>query len=84
MRAVNDVDVRYVTVELSCFYCGHSCSVVRVPGTERPTNHALRAACAEAGTARAPAWDAHGQPRCPRCNAKLFIERSEQRRAYSA
>lgn len=21
-----------------------------------------------------PAWDAHGQPRCPRCRAKLFME----------
>lgn len=80
---MNDTDVRYVTVELSCFYCGHGCSVVRVPGTARPTNRELRAACAETAAMHGPAWDAHGQPRCPRCDAKLFIERSEHRRAYS-
>ena len=40
----------------------------------RPTLRELRAAYAAAPGTVAPAWDAHGQPRCPRCAAKLFME----------
>ncbi len=77
-------DLRYVTIELTCFSCGHGCADVRVPGTSLPTNRALRAAYARSAAAVAPEWDAHGQPRCPRCRAKMFIESSERRRVYAA
>lgn len=40
----------------------------------RPTPTQLRAAYAAAPGTVAPDWDAHGQPRCPRCAAKLFME----------
>jgi hypothetical protein len=31
----------------------------------------------------APAWDAHGMPRCPRCAARLFVElRDRRQRAH--
>ena len=80
---MNDTDGRYVTIELTCFYCGHGCSDVRVPGASRPTNRALRAAYAATPGAILPEWDTHGQPRCPRCQAKLFMEQSERRRAHT-
>jgi hypothetical protein len=61
-------------VELTCLYCGHALGEVRVPRGGRPTNAELRAAYASEPDAIAPAWDAHGAPRCPRCAARLFIE----------
>ena len=49
----------------------------------RPTRAQLRAAYAAAPGVVAPAWDAHGQPRCPRCAAKLFMEVVETSRLYA-
>lgn len=77
-------DTRYVSIALTCFYCGHSCPDVRVPGTARPTTRALRQAYASVVPESAPTWDDHGQPRCPRCRAKLFIEPVETRRVYAS
>jgi transposase-like protein len=74
---------RVMTLELSCLSCGHSCADVRVPLRRRPDDRDLRAAYAEADGPR-PDWDAHGRPRCPRCRARLFIERSEGQRIYAA
>jgi hypothetical protein len=61
-------------VELTCLYCGHALGEVLVPRGRRPTNAELRGAYASEPDAIAPAWDAHGAPRCPRCAARLFIE----------
>jgi hypothetical protein len=80
---VIDQDRRYVSIALSCFYCGHSCPDVRVAGSSRPTGRMLRAAYADIPVDVAPTWDDHGQPRCPRCRAKLFMEPVETRRAYA-
>lgn len=82
-RTVIDQGRRYVSIALSCFYCGHSCSDVRVVGSSRPTGRMLRAAYAEVAADLAPTWDDHGQPRCPRCRAKLFMEPVETRRTYA-
>jgi hypothetical protein len=60
--------------ELTCLYCGHALGEVPVPPGRRPTNAELRAAYAASPDRPAPAWDAHGMPRCPRCAARLFIE----------
>jgi len=65
--------------ELTCLYCGHSLGDVSVPRGHRPTNAELRAAYAAAPDAIAPGWDAHGTPRCPRCQASLFIELTDRR-----
>jgi len=75
--------LRVMTIELSCLSCGHSCADVRVPLQRRPTNAGIRAAY-DGTTGPCPTWDAHGQPRCPRCRARLFIERSERQRIYAA
>jgi DNA-directed RNA polymerase subunit RPC12/RpoP len=64
--------------ELSCLYCGHTLGEVRVPRGRRPTNIDLRAAYAATPDVLAPAWDAHGAPRCPRCAARLFVELSDR------
>lgn len=69
----------YVRVELSCFYCGHSCGDIRVPVSERPSYRDIRGALETTPGAPALEWDAHGAPRCPRCRGKLFIEESERR-----
>lgn len=61
-------------VSLGCLYCGHEVADVITNAARRPTNAELRAAYAAAPDVAAPAWDAHGQPRCPRCAAKLFME----------
>ena len=66
-------------VELNCLYCGHGCGEVKVRSTGRATYREIRAAYAEAPSASAPDWDAHGAPRCPRCRGKLFIEESDRR-----
>lgn len=63
--------------ELTCIYCGHALGEVRVRRGRQPTNAELRAAYAAAPDCTAPAWDAHGAPRCPRCAALLFIELSD-------
>ncbi len=60
--------------ELTCLFCGHALGEVPVPRGRRPTNAELRAAYAASPDRIAPAWDAHGMPRCPRCAARLFIE----------
>lgn len=65
--------------ELTCLYCGHALGEVPVPRGRRPTDAELRAAYAAVPDAIAPAWDAHGTPRCPRCAARLFIELSDRR-----
>lgn len=75
--------LRVTTIELTCLSCGHSCADVRVPLQRRPTNADIKAAYDESAGPR-PSWDAHGQPRCPRCRARLFIERSERQRIYAA
>ena len=69
----------YVRVELSCFYCGHSCGDVRVPVSERPSYRDIKDALEGMPGAPEIEWDAHGAPRCPRCRGKLFIEESERR-----
>lgn len=66
-------------IELTCFYCGHSCGELKVRTAGRPTYGAIRAAYGENGSASAPDWDAHGQPRCPRCRGKLFVEENDRR-----
>jgi hypothetical protein len=65
-----------IRVELTCFYCGHSCGEARVHTTGRPSYRDVRAAFAEQPASTAPEWDAHGAPRCPRCRGKLFIAAS--------
>jgi hypothetical protein len=65
--------------DLTCLYCGHALGEVPVPAGRRPTNAELRAAYAASPERSAPAWDAHGMPRCPRCAARLFIELSHLR-----
>lgn len=70
---------RIARVELSCLYCGHALGDVRVAAGRRPTNAELRAAYASSPSVTPPAWDAHGEPRCPRCRARLFMEMTERR-----
>ncbi len=65
--------------ELTCLYCGHTLGEVSVPRGRRPTNAELRASYAAAPDAIAPGWDAHGAPRCPRCQARLFMELTDRR-----
>lgn len=74
---------RATYVELTCLFCGHSVPEVRVRGGRRPTPADLRAAYAAARIAAGPEWDAHGEPRCPRCGAKLFIEVTRRLRIFS-
>lgn len=59
---------------LSCLYCGHEVGDVTTKAGRRPTLVELRAAYAAAPDIVAPAWDAHGKPRCPRCASNLFME----------
>ncbi len=66
-------------VELMCLYCGHALGDVTVAAGRRPTNVELRAAYASSPGVTPPAWDAHGEPRCPRCKAKLFMEMTARR-----
>ncbi len=66
-------------VELTCFYCGHGFGEFKVRSSGRPTYRDLRAAVEQAAVANPPAWDEHGEPRCPRCDGKLFIEESDRR-----
>jgi hypothetical protein len=63
--------------ELYCYFCGHGCGEVLIPGApRRPSPDQLRAAYATSPEDAAPSWDA-GQPRCPRCGGQLFLERFE-------
>lgn len=73
---------RRTRVSLSCLYCGHEVGDVITPAGRRPTLKELRATYAAAPEVVAPAWDAHGQPRCPRCAAKLFMEIAATSRPY--
>ena len=68
-----------VRVELTCFYCGHSCGEFKVRTTGRPTYAGLRAAVDRSGIDNPPGWDERGEPRCPRCGGKLFAEESDRR-----
>jgi DNA-directed RNA polymerase subunit RPC12/RpoP len=68
-----------VRVELTCFYCGHGYGEFKVRTTGRPTYRDLRRAIEEAAPANPPAWDERGEPRCPRCGGKLFVEESDRR-----
>ena len=61
-------------VELSCLYCGHSCGEVQIGARPRRAYAAVRAALDATAATRAPEWDMHGIPRCPRCHGALFIE----------
>ena len=71
---IDRVETLSVRVELTCLYCGHSCGEARVRTSGRPTYREVRAAFANEPSSTAPAWDAHGTPRCPRCRGKLFID----------
>jgi hypothetical protein len=63
--------------ELYCYFCGHGCGEVLIPGAlRRPSPEQLRVAYASTAEDIAPHWDA-GQPRCPRCGGQLFLERFE-------
>jgi hypothetical protein len=63
--------------ELYCYFCGHGCGEVLIPGAlRRPSPEHLRVAYASAPEDVGPSWDA-GQPRCPRCGGQLFLERFE-------
>lgn len=73
------IHTRTLRIELTCLYCGHACGDVFVRTRGTPTYRDLRSAFAETTTATTPLWDAHGAPRCPRCRAKLFIQRAERR-----
>ncbi len=66
-------------LELGCLYCGHSCGEVLVRSAGRPSYAEIRRAFESVPARSAPAWDAHGAPRCPRCRGALFIEQSERR-----
>ncbi len=68
-----------VRVELTCFYCGHSYGEFKVRTSGRPTYADLRGAIEQAATANPPSWDGRGEPRCPRCRGKLFVEESDRR-----
>lgn len=70
-----------VRVELTCFYCGHGYGEFKVRTTGRPTYRDLRRAIEQAATANPPDWDERGEPRCPRCGGKLFVEESDRRRS---
>ncbi len=69
-----------VRVELTCFYCGHDCGEFKLRTSGRPSYRALRAAIEQSGALNPPTWDDHGEPRCPRCGGKLFVEESDRRR----
>jgi len=63
--------------ELYCYFCGHGCGEVLIPGAlRRPSPEQLRVAYESTPEDVAPLWDA-GQPRCPRCGGQLFLERFE-------
>lgn len=79
MNAVIAAPELLVRVELTCFYCGHSCGEFKVRSSGRPTYADLRSAVEESATRQPPGWDAHGEPRCPRCGGKLFVEESDRR-----
>ncbi len=84
MRAMNatlSAAELVIRVELTCFYCGHSFGEFKVRTVGRPTFRDLRAAVERAAVANPPAWDQHGEPRCPRCRGKLFVEESDRRLA---
>jgi hypothetical protein len=64
--------------ELYCYFCGHGCGEVIVPGSaRRPSPVQLREAYATVSEPLAPTWDEGGQPMCPRCGGQLFLERYE-------
>lgn len=63
--------------ELYCYFCGHGCGEVLIPGAlRRPSPEQLHAAYATTPEDAAPVWDG-AQPRCPRCGGQLFLERFE-------
>ena len=63
--------------ELYCYFCGHGCGEVLIPGAaRRPSPDQLEAAYSTAPQDAAPVWDGT-QPRCPRCGGQLFLERFE-------
>lgn len=63
--------------ELYCYFCGHGCGEVLIPGAlRRPGPEQLHAAYAAMPEDAAPRWDG-SQPRCPRCGGQLFLERFE-------
>ncbi len=63
--------------ELYCYFCGHGCGEVLIPGAaRRPSPEQLHAAYATVTDDAAPVWES-GQPRCPRCGGQLFLERFE-------
>ena len=66
--------------EFTCLYCGHDAGEVELRSADRPSYREVRRALAVAPTNAGPAWDAHGEPRCPRCRAKLFVQRAVRRR----
>ncbi|HZP97547.1 MAG TPA: hypothetical protein VFC31_14610 [Candidatus Limnocylindria bacterium] len=70
-----------VRVELTCFSCGHGCGEVEVRSRGRPTYRELRAAVGEIAMANPPTWGPHGEPRCPRCGGRLFVEEGDRRSA---
>lgn len=75
--------MRHVTVELVCLACGHGCAEIRITRGHELARRELRAAYASVDGAR-PEWDAHGEPRCPRCRARLFIDWSARQPTYAA
>jgi hypothetical protein len=63
--------------ELYCYFCGHGCGEVLIPGAmRRPSSEQLMTAYASIDEDIAPRWDG-AQPRCPRCGGQLFLERFE-------
>lgn len=64
--------------ELYCYFCGHGCGEVLIPGVQRrPSPEQLRVAYGTTPEDAAPVWADGGQPRCPRCGGQLFLERFE-------
>ncbi len=64
--------------ELYCYFCGHGCGEVLIPGAmRRPAPEQLRAAYSTTPEDVAPLWSDSDQPRCPRCGGQLFLERFE-------
>jgi hypothetical protein len=70
------------SVELACLACGHAYGGVRVPFGRHHTDAEPRRTTSDESAQ--PVWDAHGKPRCPHCQARLFIEHFERRRVYAA
>ncbi|MBI2773409.1 MAG: hypothetical protein HYX56_02815 [Chloroflexi bacterium] len=63
--------------ELYCYFCGHGCGEVLVPGAmRRPSPEQLQTAYASTAEDVSPQWDGT-QPHCPRCGGQLFLERFE-------